>query len=152
MATAEYVWLSRREPTNKIDPTGMCTGSRITNSDGTSRSTGGWTTGTTGVAQGMQRARIIAEFAALEVNHPRTGNPTTVCDLFDELGIASLGARAWESTRYSVLFFFAQFDTKFFGISATAVGGIGVTGSTGKFLESGTDIRGQITTTGVDLD
>ena len=136
------------DPTNKIDPTGMCTGSRITNSDGTCRSTGGWTTGTTGVAQGMRRARIVAEFAALEVNHPRTGNPTTVGELFDEIGITSLGARAWESTRDSVLFYFAQFDTIFFGISATAVGGIGVTGSTGNFLEPGTDIRGRFSATG----
>lgn len=35
----------------------MCTGSRIENSDGTCKSTGGFTTGTDGAAQGMARAR-----------------------------------------------------------------------------------------------
>jgi RHS repeat-associated protein len=44
-------------PINNVDPTGMCTGSIITNSDGTCRSTGGFTTGTTGIAQGMAHLR-----------------------------------------------------------------------------------------------
>ncbi|MEM8771254.1 MAG: hypothetical protein AAGD92_06365 [Pseudomonadota bacterium] len=52
------------DPVNNIDPSGMCTGSRITNSDGTCRSTGGWTTGTQGILQGMEIDRAFGQFAA----------------------------------------------------------------------------------------
>jgi hypothetical protein len=45
------------DPGNKMDPTGLCTGSRITNSDGTCGSTGGHTTDSAGVAQGMSQAQ-----------------------------------------------------------------------------------------------
>jgi RHS repeat-associated protein len=41
------------DPINSIDFTGMCTGSRIENADGTCASTGGFTTGVQGLAQGM---------------------------------------------------------------------------------------------------
>ncbi len=44
------------DPINGVDPTGMCTGSRIENNNGTCASTGGFTTGIQGVAQGMQIA------------------------------------------------------------------------------------------------
>ena len=44
-------------------PTVMCTGSRITNSDGTCASTGGFTTGNDGAAQGMMRVQAIRRVA-----------------------------------------------------------------------------------------
>lgn len=40
------------DPANHIDPTGMCTGSRLKNSDGTCRGTGRWTTGFSGLQIG----------------------------------------------------------------------------------------------------
>ncbi len=43
------------DPLNLTDPMGMCTGSRITNDDGTCASTGGFTTGIEGIMQGMER-------------------------------------------------------------------------------------------------
>ncbi len=47
----------RNDPLNNIDPTGTsCTGSRITNDDGTCKSTGGFSTGIQGAAEGMARA------------------------------------------------------------------------------------------------
>ncbi|WP_338445676.1 RHS repeat-associated core domain-containing protein [Pelagerythrobacter marensis] len=49
------------DPANGIDPTGMCTGSHITNEDGTCKATGGWTTGIQGAAQGMQIRQGIRE-------------------------------------------------------------------------------------------
>ncbi|WP_369410720.1 RHS repeat-associated core domain-containing protein [Erythrobacter ani] len=48
------------DPVNLVDFTGMCTGSRITNDDGTCASTGGFTTGVQGAAQGMQFAAARA--------------------------------------------------------------------------------------------
>jgi hypothetical protein len=47
------------DPVNGIDPTGMCTGSRLTNSDGTCASSGGWTTGLSGIAYGQAKDRFI---------------------------------------------------------------------------------------------
>ena len=52
------------DPINSVDPTGMCTGSRIENDDGTCKSTGGFTTGIEGAAQGMQTAAAKAQEAA----------------------------------------------------------------------------------------
>lgn len=51
------------DPINGVDPTGLCTGSRITNDDGTCASTGGFTTGLDGVVQGVLafRARQSSE-------------------------------------------------------------------------------------------
>ena len=49
------------DPINATDPTGMCTGSRITNDDGTCASTGGFTTGTSGIVQGMQIDQAVGE-------------------------------------------------------------------------------------------
>jgi RHS repeat-associated protein len=45
------------DPVNKIDPSGMCTGSRIENDDGSCVSTGGSTTGLSGHAEGMDKER-----------------------------------------------------------------------------------------------
>jgi RHS repeat-associated protein len=47
-----YVY-ANNNPYRYIDPTGTCTGSNITNGDGTCASTGGNTTDTAGAAQGM---------------------------------------------------------------------------------------------------
>ena len=47
------------DPINMVDPTGLCTGSRLTNNDGTCKSTGGWTTGLSGISQSMQETRGI---------------------------------------------------------------------------------------------
>ncbi|MEL6216807.1 MAG: RHS repeat-associated core domain-containing protein, partial [Pseudomonadota bacterium] len=49
------------DPINSVDFTGMCTGSHIKNDDGTCASTGGWTTGIQGAAQGMQNAASRVE-------------------------------------------------------------------------------------------
>lgn len=51
----EYVG---NDPVNHDDPTGECTGSILGNGDGTCRSSGGFTTDTRGVAQGMQIDRF----------------------------------------------------------------------------------------------
>jgi RHS repeat-associated protein len=50
---------ANNNPYRYTDPTGMCTGSRIENDDGTCASTGGFTTDTAGAVQGLrlQRAR-----------------------------------------------------------------------------------------------
>lgn len=50
-------------PFTLVDPDGRCTGSRITNSDGTCKSTGGFTTGTDGMAQGMAIQRAADNLA-----------------------------------------------------------------------------------------
>ncbi len=47
-------------PFRFVDPDGRCTGSRLTNSDGTCISTGGFSTGLAGLAQGMQIARAAS--------------------------------------------------------------------------------------------
>jgi RHS repeat-associated protein len=52
------------DPLSGADPTGMCTGSRIENDDGTCRSTGGSTTGIQGEAEGMQIARAAEQVSA----------------------------------------------------------------------------------------
>src|SRR5690348_17014762 len=54
-------------PYRYIDANGMCTGSHISNSDGSCASTGGDTTGTNGAAQGMQRALSAAGQDAIGV-------------------------------------------------------------------------------------
>ncbi|MCW5724003.1 MAG: RHS repeat-associated core domain-containing protein [Maricaulaceae bacterium] len=46
----------RNDPINATDPTGMCTGSRITNEDGTCRSSGGWSTDASGHLQSMMQS------------------------------------------------------------------------------------------------
>jgi hypothetical protein len=51
-------------PYTLIDPDGRCTGSRITNSDGTCKSTGGFTTGIDGMAQGMAIQRAVDNLAS----------------------------------------------------------------------------------------
>ncbi|MEM7005219.1 MAG: RHS repeat-associated core domain-containing protein, partial [Pseudomonadota bacterium] len=62
---------TQNDPVNNIDPTGMtCTGSRITNDNGTCASTGGFTTGLTGIVQGNQ-IRQSQQVAA----QPQLGNP-----------------------------------------------------------------------------
>ncbi|MGA0611560.1 RHS repeat domain-containing protein [Caldimonas sp. KR1-144] len=48
---------ANNNPYRYIDPDGMCTGSNITNKDGTCASTGGFTTDSAGIARGMERAR-----------------------------------------------------------------------------------------------
>ena len=50
----------RNDPANLIDPSGLCTGSRIINEDGTCASTGGWTTGLDGIVDGISRERQSA--------------------------------------------------------------------------------------------
>ncbi|MEQ1931762.1 MAG: RHS repeat-associated core domain-containing protein [Parvularculaceae bacterium] len=47
----QYAYV-RNDPVNAWDPTGLCTGSRITNFDKTCASTGGFNTGSSGIAQG----------------------------------------------------------------------------------------------------
>jgi len=54
-------------PYRYTDPFGMCTGSHISNSDGTCASTGGYTTGTNGAAQGLNRALAAAKQVAIGV-------------------------------------------------------------------------------------
>jgi RHS repeat-associated protein len=62
------------DPVNMVDPDGMCTGSLITNKDGTCKSTGGFTTGTDGAMQGMM-ARNAAKNAAKNGNSSSQGAP-----------------------------------------------------------------------------
>lgn len=50
------------DPLNASDPSGMCTGSRITNDDGTCASTGGNSTGLAGHAEGMARDRQLRNY------------------------------------------------------------------------------------------
>jgi uncharacterized protein RhaS with RHS repeats len=77
-------------PFTLIDPDGRCTGSRITNSDGTCKSTGGFTTGTDGMAQGMQRDRAQAAAApAGAANAP--GGPY-IEPTWGEIGAVAEGA------------------------------------------------------------
>ena len=57
------------DPLNGTDPTGMCTGSRIENDDGTCRSTGGNTTGSGGAAQGMSKKKKREEHTAFNIWH-----------------------------------------------------------------------------------
>ena len=52
------------DPVNRDDPTGECTGSILGNGDGTCRSSGGFTTDTRGVAQGMQIDRFARSVGA----------------------------------------------------------------------------------------
>ena len=53
------------DPITFTDPLGLCTGSRIKNKNGTCKSTGGYTTGSNGVMQGVQIERSAREAAAL---------------------------------------------------------------------------------------
>ena len=62
------------DPVNATDPSGRCTGSRITNDDGTCASTGGNTTGLSGAAQGMVKDRAISQ-AATDVAGARASTP-----------------------------------------------------------------------------
>lgn len=52
-------WYANDNPYRYTDPFGMCTGSHISNSDGSCASTGGFTTGTNGAAQGMRREQAM---------------------------------------------------------------------------------------------
>lgn len=65
------------DPLNGTDPTGTCTGSHITNGDGTCASTGGNTTGTAGAAEGVQRARFDQAVQSLAAILPSL-NPSFV--------------------------------------------------------------------------
>ena len=51
------------DPMNGTDPSGMCTGSNLSNDDGSCVSTGGNTTGLDGVAQGAAREKAFDEVA-----------------------------------------------------------------------------------------
>lgn len=67
------------DPINGIDPTGMCTGSRIEGAGGTCASTGGFTTGLNGIAQGMAIDNAVNEqYAKVAENLPqaRENRPT----------------------------------------------------------------------------
>jgi RHS repeat-associated protein len=76
-------------PFTLFDPDGRCTGSRITNSDGTCKSTGGFTTGTDGMAQGMQRERAqAAQAPAGAANAP--GGPQ-IGPTWEEIGAVADG-------------------------------------------------------------
>ena len=55
----------QNDPINMTDPTGMCTGSRLTNSDGTCAQNGGWTTDLAGDGEGMERSRALRNLGAL---------------------------------------------------------------------------------------
>ena len=49
---------ANNNPYRYIDPDGRCTGSNITNKDGTCKSSGGFTTGSAGILEGMERGRL----------------------------------------------------------------------------------------------
>jgi RHS repeat-associated protein len=55
----------RNDPANNVDSTGLCTGSRIENADGTCKGMGGFTTGIDGALQGMLRQRASRELASI---------------------------------------------------------------------------------------
>jgi len=74
------------DPLNRVDPSGLgCTGSRIENNNGSCASTGGFTTGTSGAAQGLMRQRAaettlhLIQAAAIRLagNDPAPGIPIT---------------------------------------------------------------------------
>jgi RHS repeat-associated protein len=54
-------WYANDNPYRYTDPTGMCTGTHICNSDGTTPITGGYTTGSSGAAQGMRNRGRVAQ-------------------------------------------------------------------------------------------
>jgi hypothetical protein len=54
------------DPVNGVDPSGMCTGSLISNDDGTCRGTGGFTTGIDGVVQAGYFRQRGADYTAGE--------------------------------------------------------------------------------------
>lgn len=69
---------TQNNPINFIDPNGMCTGSRLTNGDGTCASTGGSTTGITGLAQGMQIDQAKQDYVQYaSSNSSNKGNSST---------------------------------------------------------------------------
>jgi hypothetical protein len=54
----------------------MCTGSRITNDDGTCASTGGFNTGASGAAQGMQIDRAVGQAVVIASGETATASET----------------------------------------------------------------------------
>jgi RHS repeat-associated protein len=82
------------DPVTNDDPTGLCTGSRIKNKNGTCKSTGGYTTGVSGALQGMMIRRAAAEVEGLFsqlADDIRSINPNNLTqdnrELFNKLNI-----------------------------------------------------------------
>ena len=79
-------------PFTLFDPDGRCTGSRITNSDGTCKSTGGFTTGTDGMVQGMQVAQARAAVVAPPAGAANAPGGQYIEPTWAEIGAVADGA------------------------------------------------------------
>ncbi|MCE5233126.1 MAG: polymorphic toxin type 44 domain-containing protein [Xanthomonadaceae bacterium] len=132
-------WYADDNPYRYTDPDGRCTGSHISTGDGTCASTGGFTTGTSGAAQGMQRQQAmrgaLAKYSSV-INYGHVNIDANVKtaqqwgakhDLSDFVGAVRKGGK-WDFKDQSVFQGFrdkkllAEFGNFHFGLVAHAFG------------------------------
>lgn len=138
-----YAYASN-DPVNKWDADGRCTGSRLTNADGTCASTGGNTNDTFGVAEGMLAGRIDG----ITLSDPVSGADITAGEALDRVGAAQLGEDAYNAVRHRLRLFFSRFRTHYFGVSVSGGYVLGGTGAIGSYNDTETGERGTFKTIG----